>query len=143
MQLDLNDKVLNELLNQMSQLQIKIENRLNDLYKIGAFSGVCCQMRCDIYINIKEIQATQLKRIKNKPSFKWLRILNVYFAYTKEEFKDVMEIDKKRNTIIPPKEFQGIDDFTTDGQYEFNKYREDLNFLMRNEDLFLENIKIQ
>ena len=100
-------------------------------------------MRCDIYINIKERQATQLKRIKNKPSFKWLRILNVYFAYTKEEFKDVMEIDKMRNIIIPPKEFQGIDDFTTDGQYEFNKYREDLNFLMRNEDLFLENIKIQ
>ena len=42
MQLDLNDKVLNELLDQVSELQIKIENRLNDLHKIGAFCEVCC-----------------------------------------------------------------------------------------------------
>ena len=42
MQLDINDKVLNELLDQMSELQIKIENRLNELHKIGAFCGVCC-----------------------------------------------------------------------------------------------------
>ena len=38
MQLDLNDKVLNQL----SELQIKIENRINDLHKIGAFNGACC-----------------------------------------------------------------------------------------------------
>ena len=42
MQLDLDDKVLNDLLDQMSELQIKIENRINDLHKIGAFCGVCC-----------------------------------------------------------------------------------------------------
>ena len=42
MQLDLNDKVLNELLYQVSELQIKIENRINDLYRIGAFCGECC-----------------------------------------------------------------------------------------------------
>ena len=40
--IDLDDKVLNELLDQMSELQIKIENRINDLYKIGAFCGECC-----------------------------------------------------------------------------------------------------
>ena len=42
MQLDLDDKVLNELLEQVSELQIKIEDRINDLHKIGAFCGVCC-----------------------------------------------------------------------------------------------------
>lgn len=42
MELDLDDKVLNELLDQVSELQIKIDNRINDLHKIGAFCGVCC-----------------------------------------------------------------------------------------------------
>ena len=42
MELDLDDKMLNELLAQVSELQIKIENRINELHKIGAFVGVCC-----------------------------------------------------------------------------------------------------
>ena len=36
MELYLDDKMLNELLAQVSELQIKIENRINDLHKIGA-----------------------------------------------------------------------------------------------------------
>ena len=42
MELDLDDKTLNELLAQVSELQIKIDNRINELHKIGAFCGVCC-----------------------------------------------------------------------------------------------------
>ena len=42
MELDLDDIVLNELLAQVSELQIKIDNRINELHKIGAFCGVCC-----------------------------------------------------------------------------------------------------
>ena len=42
MELDLEDKMLNELLAQVSELQIKIENRINEIHKIGAFCGVCC-----------------------------------------------------------------------------------------------------
>ena len=42
MELDLDDKILNELLAQVSELRIKIENRIDDLHKIGAFVGVCC-----------------------------------------------------------------------------------------------------
>ena len=42
LELDLDDKTLNELLSQVSELQIKIENRINELHKIGAFCGVCC-----------------------------------------------------------------------------------------------------
>ena len=42
MELDLDDEVLNELLAQFSELQTKIENRINELHKIGAFVGVCC-----------------------------------------------------------------------------------------------------
>ena len=40
MELDLDDIVLNELLAQVSELQIKIENRINELHKIGVFCGV-------------------------------------------------------------------------------------------------------
>ena len=42
MELDLDDKVLNELLAQVSELQLKIDKRINELHKIGAFCGVCC-----------------------------------------------------------------------------------------------------
>ena len=42
MELDLDDKVLKELLAQVSDLQLKIENRINEVHKIGAFCGVCC-----------------------------------------------------------------------------------------------------
>lgn len=42
MELDLDDKMLKELLAQVSELQIKIENRINELHTIGAFCGVCC-----------------------------------------------------------------------------------------------------
>ena len=98
-------------------------------------------MKYDFYVNIKERRSLQLKKIKNKPSIKWLRIINAYLSYTKEEFADVMEINKMRNRIMTPKDFQGIEDDTCDRQYDLNKFKKDLNFLERNEHLFLENIK--
>lgn len=42
MELYLDDKVLNDLLDQVSELQLKIDKRIDELHKIGAFCGQIC-----------------------------------------------------------------------------------------------------
>ena len=82
-----------------------------------------------------------LRKVKNKPNFKILRIINARIIYSTEEFSWLMKVNKLRKAIQRPLEFQSINNETTDYQYELKKFSDDINFLYGNEHWFLENIK--
>ena len=54
-----------------------------------------------------------LRKVKNKPNFKILRIINARIIYSTEEFSWLMKVNKLRKAIQRPLEFQSINDETT------------------------------